>query len=154
MVESSDAKEGVFGPTEIEKKYMFTYLGEDAVVDPGFKGSFLLSKVEAEQREKIISDIEYDFQLALKKGEYYLGNAVINFYVNKMPEQGELFLNCNALAISRLTINDKLGTITDVFKNQRIALETPHVELGWNTVQLSYMSSYSKNCVGLHTYLD
>jgi hypothetical protein len=37
---------------------MFTYLREDAFVDPGFKGSFLLSKVEAEKREKIISDIE------------------------------------------------------------------------------------------------
>jgi hypothetical protein len=62
-------------------------------------------------------------------------------------------LNCNALAISRLAITDKLVTITDVFKNERI-LESTHGELGWNTVQLSYMSSYSKNCVSLQAYLD
>ena len=61
MVESSDTKEGVFGPTEIEKKYMLTYLGEDSIVDPGYKGSFLLSKIEADKRAEIISDIEYDF---------------------------------------------------------------------------------------------
>jgi hypothetical protein len=106
MVESSDAKEGVFGPTENEKMLMHKRLGEGAFVDPGYKGSFLLSKVEAERRHEIVSDIEYDFQLALQKGEYYLGNAVINFYVRRMPQPGELFLNCNALAASHLTIND------------------------------------------------
>ena len=61
MVESSDAKEGVFGPTETEKKLMLTHLGEDASVDVGYKGSFLLSKLEAEKRKEIVSDIEYDF---------------------------------------------------------------------------------------------
>jgi aminopeptidase N len=30
----------------------------------------------------LISNVEYDFCLALHKGDYYLGNAVINFYVN------------------------------------------------------------------------
>jgi hypothetical protein len=42
----------------------------------------------------------------LKKGDYYVGNAVINFYVNRDPKEGELFINSNALAISKLTIND------------------------------------------------
>ena len=50
MVESSDAKEGVFGPTEAEKKIILSHLGEEASVDPGFKGSYLLSKVESEIR--------------------------------------------------------------------------------------------------------
>lgn len=68
-------------------------MGDDAVVDPGYKGSYLLSQVEAEKRAEVVSDIEYDFQLALRKGEYYLGNAVINFYVNREPQVGELFLN-------------------------------------------------------------
>ena len=134
MVESSDAKEGVFGPTEAEKRIILKNLGDDAVVDPGYKGSYLLSQVESEKRAEVVSDIEYDFQLALRKGEYYLGNAVINFYVNREPQANELFLNCNALAVSQLIINDQHMTIDAVFKNQRIALEKPNILLGWNTV--------------------
>jgi hypothetical protein len=94
----------------------------------------LLSKVEVERRKEIASDIEYDYQLALQKGEYYLGNAVINFYVNREPAQGELFLNSNALAVSHLTVNDQAVDANVAFKNQRIALEKPHIILGWNTV--------------------
>lgn len=134
MVESSDAKEGVFGPTEAEKKLMLKHLGETASVDPEYKASVLLSKVEVERRKEIASDIEYDYQLALQKGEYYLGNAVINFYVNREPAQGELFLNSNALAVSHLTVNDQAVDANVAFKNQRIALEKPHIILGWNTV--------------------
>ena len=142
MVESSDAKEGVFGPTEAEKKLMLKHLGESFSVDSGYKASVLLSKIEAERRKEIVSDIEYDFQLALQKGEYYLGNAVINFYVNRDPAEGELFLNSNALAVSHLTINDKAADAAVAFKNQRIALEKPLIGLGWNTVQLRYLSKY------------
>ena len=42
----------------------------------------------------------------------------------------------------------------DAFKNQRIALETPAVVLGWNTVQLRYFTAFNKNRVGLHSYTD
>jgi len=33
----------------------------------------------------LISDIEYNFSLALKQGDYYLGQATITFYVNELP---------------------------------------------------------------------
>jgi hypothetical protein len=154
MVESSDAKEGVFGPTENEKKLMLKHLGDDAHVDSGYKGNFLLSKVEADKRKEIVSDIEYEFQLALQKGEYYLGNAVINFYVNRLPQENELFINCNALAVSHLMVNDQNVATNAVYKNHRIWLDKPQIVLGWNTVQLRYMSKYQTNSVGLHTYTD
>ena len=90
----------------------------------------------------------------MKKGDYYVGNAVINFYINRDPKEGELFINSNALAISKLTVNDQVITTDDAFKNQRIPMNKPHVLVGWNTVQLSYLGKYSTNCVGLHTYMD
>jgi hypothetical protein len=107
MVESNDAKGSVFTLSENERKIMLKHLGEGSVVNQDYKQVVALSKVENDKRHEIASDIEYDFQLALQKGDYYLGNAVINFYVNRLPQHGELFLNCNALAISHLTVNDK-----------------------------------------------
>jgi hypothetical protein len=53
-----------------------------------------------------------------------------------------------------LTINDQVMSGADAFKNQRIALETPQVVLGWNTVQLRYFTAFNKNRVGLHSYTD
>ena len=40
-----------------------------------------------------MTEIEYEFQLALQKGNYYLGKASVNFYLLKEPQMGELFLN-------------------------------------------------------------
>jgi len=134
MVESNDAKGSVFTLSENERKIMLKHLGEGSVVNQDYKQVVALSKVENDKRHEIASDIEYDFQLALQKGDYYLGNAVINFYVNRLPQHGELFLNCNALAISHLTVNDKQIDAAAVFHGQRIGLEQPHIELGWNTV--------------------
>ena len=55
----------------------------------------------------MIQEIEYDFQLALNKGEYYIGNAVINFYLKEAPNNGELFVDFQAMAISELSINEE-----------------------------------------------
>jgi hypothetical protein len=46
--------------------------------------------------------------LALNKGDYYLGKAVINFYLKEQPKEKELFLDFQALAIADLAINDDL----------------------------------------------
>ena len=45
--------------------------------------------------------------MALKKGDAYFGQAEINFYLERLPENDEeLFINSNALAIAELTINE------------------------------------------------
>ena len=59
--------------------------------------------------------MEYEFQLALNKGDYYLGMAVINFYLKSLPSKGELFLSSNAMVISELHINDKAITDKSAF---------------------------------------
>ena len=57
------------------------HLDDSALIDEKFKANILLSKEEAEKREELIEEVEYHFQLALKKGDYYLGSATINFYL-------------------------------------------------------------------------
>jgi len=55
--------------------------------------------------------------LALKKGEYYLGNARINFYLKEMPEKGELWISSQAMVVSNLHINDKEIKEKEAFQN-------------------------------------
>jgi len=152
MVENKDSTAAHFTPSEAERSLIQTHLGLDAIVDKGYKATVLLKKEQAEKRKELISDIEYDYQLALNKGDHYLGKAVINFYLNKEPAKDELFLNFQAIAVAGLTINDT--EVKDCFGEQKIKLEMPHVALGWNTVQLNYFNAYNKNRVGLHSYMD
>ena len=102
----------------------------------------------------MIQEVEYDFSLALKKGDYYLGNAVINFYLKRVPGEGELFINTQAMAISDLFINLQPISEKDAFYNQKIDLKPSQVVQGWNTVELKYITAYNKNRVGLHTFTD
>ena len=88
MVEST---ENTFQPTEEEKKMLDEFL-PGHTVDPGYKKIINISKDEAIKRADLVSEIEYDFQLALMRGSYYYGKAVINFYVEKEPADGHLFL--------------------------------------------------------------
>ena len=104
MVEAT-AQAG-FRPSETEQALILQHLGDEAVVDEKFKSTVTLSRAQAETRERLIQEIEYDFQLALNKGNYYLGNAVINFYLKAVPNNGELFINSQAMAITELNINE------------------------------------------------
>ena len=79
MVEASD--QAGFRPNENEQALILQHLGDEAIVDEKFKATVTLSRTQAEKREELVQEIEYDFQLALNKGDYYLGNAVINFYL-------------------------------------------------------------------------
>ena len=124
------------------------------MMDTGFRSSVHLKKTEAEIRSKLVSEIEYDFQLALNKGSHYLGKAVINFYLHSQPEPGQLFLDFHCMAITDLCINDTLIQQSNSFSKQRIYLEWPNIQLGWNTVQLRYLNAYNSNRVGMHTYTD
>jgi len=104
MVESKEVKP--FDPSGDEKILLVKHLSENIMIDPGFKKNAILTEEEAKIRAKLITEIEYEFQLALQKGNYFLGKASINFYLLSEPKAGELFLNLQAIAISDLMIND------------------------------------------------
>jgi len=46
---------------------------EDIIVDPQYSSTQLLTEMEARKRAELVSDIEYTFSLALKKGDHYFG---------------------------------------------------------------------------------
>ena len=80
---------------------------DEVIIDPHYNANLVLTEQEAKKRAELISDIEYTFSLALKKGENYFGQAEINFYLERLPStDDELFVNSNALAVSELTINE------------------------------------------------
>jgi hypothetical protein len=144
-------------PATPEEQTMITkYLGTSAVIDSNFKTTAVLKESEAHRRREIISDVEYVFALALNHGEYYVGQADIRFYLEKLPENDtELFLNSQALAIADLTINGADSQNQEAsFSNHVIPLRPGQVELGWNKVTLRYFTPYNKNRVGLHSFTD
>jgi hypothetical protein len=126
------------------------------IFDPDYKSThFCLSQAQAKKRAELVSDIEYTFSLALKKGDNYFGQAEINFYVEQLPETNEeLFLNCNALAVSELTINEDQKEKQKYFCEQKIRLEVQDLKLGWNVVSLKYFTPYQQNRTGLHKFID
>jgi hypothetical protein len=123
-------------------------------VDPGYKKTVNISKEEADKRSKIVTEIEYDFQLAILKGTHYFGKAVINFYVEKEPTDGELFIELQTLCISNLLVNDEPLKAEDYFKDQRLQLKKEILTMGWNTLTLCYLNAYNTNSTGLHTFTD
>lgn len=144
-----------FTPDDETRKLIQQYLGDLYTIDPGYKSNVTLKKEEAIKRKGLVEEVEYDFQLAIRKGKFYLGKAVINFYLRRLPkESGDLFLDFCSLAITELLINDKHLKGSQVWKNQRIQLAAEHVQLGWNTVSVRYINQYNTNRIGLHTYTD
>lgn len=102
-----------------------------------------LTEAEAARRAELVSDVEYTFNLALKKGNDYLGQAEINFYLEKLPANNdELFINSMALAVSELTINEESKTDSKYFTGQKIRLELTDLKQGWNVVCLKYFTPY------------
>ena len=138
---------------DIVKKHFNT---EQTLFDPKYNASNIpLTQAEANRRAELVSDIEYTFSLALKKGDNFLGQAEINFYIEHMPENDtELFLNSMALSVSELTINEDLKVDPKYFHGQRIRLERADLRQGWNVVSMKYYTPYMKNRVGLHQFID
>ena len=156
MVESSSDMPAGYEPSGDEKILIAKHLQSDTVIiDPGFSKTVTLLQTEAETRAACISDVEYDFQLCLNRGHYYIGNAVINFFLDTEPAEGTLFINLIAMAISSLVINDNKCTEASFFQNHKIPLDMKNLSLhAWNTVQVRYFSKYNTNCTGLHTFTD
>lgn len=63
MVEANktDAKNNDFEPSDAERVLCVKHLGNDYRVDPKFKTTVVLSKVEAKARKDLVKEIEYDF---------------------------------------------------------------------------------------------
>ena len=64
-----------FEPNEEQKKYIeLVFNVDETIIDPEYNSTHIcLSESEALIRAELVSDIEYTFSLALKKGDFYFG---------------------------------------------------------------------------------
>lgn len=142
-METESAK--TFEPSADQSALIAKHLNQDStILDPYYGDTnIVLTQLAADRRAELVSDIEYNFSLALNKGSNYLGQAEINFYLETLPENDEeLFLNSMAMAVCDLTINEELRTDAKYFTGQKIRLELKDLKQGWNVVSLRYFSPY------------
>ncbi len=141
-------------PKELEM--IAKYLGSHGVIiDTEFKSTGVLKETQAHKRRELISDVEYTYALALNHGDHYLGQAEIRFYVEQLPsDDNELFLDCAALAVADLKINNHHATEQSAFNKHVIQLKATQLKKGWNKVTLRYLTPYNNNRVGLHSFID
>jgi hypothetical protein len=84
-----------------------------------------------------VSDVSYDFTLALRRGDCYLGQATVAFTLNRMPkgktpkflkllldesEQRAFYINFSVQGLSQITINSKYIEGEGIYSNHRIHL--------------------------------
>ena len=66
-------------------------------------------KSEADTRKKYIEEVLYHFRLGVREGDSYTGYASVKFFLKAVPEnEGDLFLNFQAKAVSQYTVNGVL----------------------------------------------
>ena len=65
--------------------------------------SLPLTQVEAESREKALSNVEYEVSLALLKGKSFFGHLVANFN----SEEDHTFLDFLGTGINGIKVNEK-----------------------------------------------
>jgi len=66
MVEANEEnKTSDYTPSDEEQLLILKHLGDGAIVDKKFKSTVVLSREQADKRRSFITEIEYDYQLAL-----------------------------------------------------------------------------------------
>ena len=105
-------------------------------------------------RAKYISDVTYDYCLALKKGDAYLGRAVIRFDMARHPQNGEegeilwgincvdcMYLNLSVKALRSVKVNGEEVSMKGLYEQHRLKLWLVRECLnvgGTNTVEVEY----------------
>ena len=113
-----------------------------------------LTQDEAEFRSSLISDVAYQLILALPKGEFYIGNWIVNFNFNDDPKLcEEIFLDFETFKCLKITINFH-EINEESIKNERLYIPYQNLQRGSNRVEISYISKYKKTGVGLHKFID
>lgn len=148
--------ESTTSQTDNVQQLIEQHLGTVGVIqDANFKTTGNLKQTQAERRKELVSDVEYKYSLALRKGDHYLGQADVKFYLEKLPANDtDIFLNSHALAVAYLRVNGHHLTDPTYFDHQVIALHVQHLQVGWNQVTLRYLTPYNTIRVGLHSFID
>ena len=88
MVSKSEGYE----PSVEEKIFITKHMGQNTICDSGYQKIVNLTQTEAQVRKEAVSEVEYNFSVAILRGKYYFAKSEINFYLEKEVEEGVVFL--------------------------------------------------------------
>jgi hypothetical protein len=121
------------------------------IEDPQYDKNVYLHVSTAKMRFEAITNVSYDVDLVLPKGEWYGGKVVVFFTLKSMPTS-ELFLDFRGVKVGQLDVNGKEFVAN--FNGHHLEVPQSGLVLGNNTLSVFIMNKYRKDGVGLHSFTD
>ena len=121
----------------------------NTLTDTDGEGTRFLTKEEAVLRSVMISDVDYQLSVCLRKGgKTYLGFVKTTF---RVQEPGYLFIDFKGKAVKNLLINgEPLPSGLEVFNRHRIQIPWQLLkEDASNTISMQFEVEYSLSCAGM-----
>ena len=88
--------------------------------DDTYENNGFVTRQNAEFRGSIVSDCSYDITVALPRGDFFWGHAIIKFALSSVPAKF-FFLDFRGIKISNLIINDyPVDQSEEVFKDHHV----------------------------------
>lgn len=135
--------------------------------DPYYETKKYLSKIEAENRSQVVSDVSYTMILGLPKGgKTFNGKITIDYTLNKVSpayvEGGEnnsmcFFIDYKGKQIRSITVNGSLLSPADTpnfWINHRIYIPQANQSVGVNRTIIEFESAYVTDCEGFQAFKD
>ena len=117
-----------------------------------------MTLANAQFRAALASNVVYDVDLALPKGDHFFGRCTVNFDLSEAPAK-KFYLDFRGLKIANLKINgtaiqNESGEDQTVFLNHAISLAPQHLKVGTNVVEMNFWNKYRNDSIGLHSFVD
>ena len=118
------------------------------------KNTFI-ARDDALYREKHVSEVQYNVDLSLPKGEVYGGKITINFNLKHHPAQ-DLFLDFRGVQVAGYKVNGISVQGEKLFRNNKIYVPSHMLnQVGQpNMVEMLILNKYRKDGCGLHSFID
>ena len=123
--------------------------------DTSYEQKHHIALSTAEYRDKHISDVKYNLDLSLPKGDWYTGKYHVSFTLKQKPTQ-DLFLDFRGIKIGHYHINGVVvNHATKVFRDHRVIMPSSMLKVGeTNHVSMVILNKYRKDGCGLHSFTD
>ena len=141
--------------------------GDPFFTDPGYDTNHYLTKIEAANRSKVVSDVKYTMILGLVKGGgTYHGKITIDYNLNKVSKayspEGDntecLFIDYKGKEIRSLLVNGQLITQGNasqpIWMNHRIYIPPANQVVGVNRAVIEFETFYVTDCQGFQYFKD
>ena len=127
-------------------------------VDTTFEKNHFITRAGAQYRVSLISDVSYEVQLAIPKGEVYFGKSLINFSLDakafEMSKTHPVEIDFRGVRVTSIVVNGIAATEGIVFDKHVLGIPKSALKAGKNNVHFSIYNKYRKDGVGFHSFTD